>query len=225
VNDPTFIATGIIQFLVLLFSLSVHEWAHAATAYWMGDDTAALQGRMTISPVAHIDPIGTILFPLMGIFGGGVLFGWAKPVPTNPVRFRKFRAGQILVAAAGPASNIAQAILFLLLWAVYVNLIRPIPAFPGRPDVIHYLCLFGVQINIILAAFNILPLTPLDGSWIASNGLPRKWGRWYDERIAPYGPMILIGLLMLSFTGFRPLGLYFSPFLAAGHWLLGITAS
>lgn len=210
--DPTFIAQGLIQFLLLLFSLSVHECAHAAAAYWLGDDTASLQGRLTLNPASHIDPIGTLVLPLVGMVTGAPVIGWAKPVPTNPSRFKWWGWGQILVAGAGPLSNLILAVFFLIGWAIYRHLIL---GATGSIQALEMLLFYGILLNILLAAFNLLPLTPLDGSWIASYGLPRRAAQWYDTYIAPYGFIILIALLVTGLLRF-----WLAPFLKGSIWLI-----
>jgi len=109
--DPIYI---LINIGVLLFSLSIHESAHAWTADWLGDSTGRHLGRVTLNPLAHIDPIGSVVFPLLGLVGGGVIFGWAKPVPVNPSRLRNPKKDHILIAAAGPATNVVAALAFLI---------------------------------------------------------------------------------------------------------------
>jgi Zn-dependent protease len=189
--EPQLILEKLSQYLVLLFSLSVHESAHAWTALRQGDDTGAREGRITLNPLVHIDPLGSVVFPLVGLFAGGVLFGWAKPVPVRPQRFRQFRLGQILTAGAGPMSNFVLALVFTLVYAVAV---RGFGGDAAQPVV--FMARWGIVINVILGVFNLIPVPPLDGSWIASMGLPNHLGELYDKFIAPYGYMLLILLLI-----------------------------
>ena len=123
--EPQQILESLTQYLVLLFSLSVHESAHAWTALQQGDDTALREGRISLNPLVHIDPIGTVLFPLMGLFLGGVFFGWAKPTPVQPRNFKDFRLGQILTSGAGPVSNFLLAIVFTIFYAIALRLVPP----------------------------------------------------------------------------------------------------
>ena len=188
--------------MVLLFSLSVHESAHGWMALQMGDDTAARMGRITLNPLAHIDPVGTLLIPLVQIFGGGVpLLGWAKPTPVGAHNFRRLARGHVLVAGAGPVSNLLLALVFTA--ALFVGLrtgareIEPLMA----------LLLTGVQMNVVLALFNLVPLPPLDGSWVVSWSLPREIADRYDRVVEPYGQWILLALFV---TG--ALGWVLSPF-------------
>lgn len=202
---PESIALGITSYVVLLFSLSVHESAHAWAALRMGDDTAALQGRITLNPLAHVDLVGTVLMPLVQFMWGGIpLLAWAKPTPVQASNFRAgmFRKGQILVAGAGPASNLILAVLFTGLFFVFRRLADSSGDF-NTPA--WYLLTFGIFMNVGLAIFNLLPLPPLDGSWIASWGLPRNLAARYDKLVEPYGSMILLALVA---TG-------------AIHWLTG----
>jgi Zn-dependent protease len=149
----------------MILSLSVHEFAHAAAASLLGDDTAERQGRFTLNPISHIDPIGTLLLPaLLVMSGSGIFFGWAKPVPFNPVQFnRKIRMkhGILLTAIAGPLSNLVLAVLSALLLAV-------LPAADASSALLHTM----VYLNVALFFFNMLPVPPLDGSKVAFGLLP-----------------------------------------------------
>lgn len=177
--------------VVLLMSLSVHEWAHAISAYKLGDDTASSQGRLTLNPLAHADPIGTLLLPLLG-----VPFGWARPVPVNPVRFRRdvnMRSGMMITAAAGPFSNVVLA----LVCAVLIGLMRRfVPeVYVAQPALPVFLGSM-VRINVVLALFNMLPVPPLDGSRVADGLMPRRlrplWDRFYRV-----GPIALLALIVI----------------------------
>ncbi|HLA79029.1 MAG TPA: site-2 protease family protein [Vicinamibacteria bacterium] len=184
---------GITTYVVLLFSLSVHESAHGYVAYRMGDDTAMLQGRVDLNPLVHIDPVGTFLIPLLQIFWGGVpLLGWAKPTPVGAHNFRKLARGHVLVAGAGPASNLLLAVLFTLALLV----IRSAGMAQGPHDVFFVIAAVGIQMNLGLALFNLVPVPPLDGSWIVSWGLPRPIGERYDRLVEPFGPWLLLLLFI-----------------------------
>lgn len=173
-----------VMFLIpMILSLSVHEWAHAWSAFKLGDDTAERQGRLTLDPMAHIDPIGTLLLPLLGI-----PFGWAKPVPVNPARFRRdvhMGTGMAITAAAGPISNlILSLICAIVLGLMYRN---------GLHGQRALLMLFGysMQLNIALALFNLIPLPPLDGSRIVDRFIPYAWrGGW--EQFTRFSPLLLL---------------------------------
>jgi Zn-dependent protease len=189
---PEKIALGLTSYFVLLFSLSWHESAHAWMALRMGDDTAQRAGRITLNPLAHIDPIGTVLIPLFQIFGrpGFPILGWAKPTPVAGHNLRKLARGHILVAAAGPVSNFILAIVFTA--ALFVALRTGL----WGNLVVRAIISNGIGTNVMLGFFNLIPIPPLDGSWIASWGLPRTVANHYDRIMEPYGFMILMLLLI-----------------------------
>lgn len=189
---PEALALGLTQFVVLLFSLSVHESAHAWTALRQGDATAQSLGRISLNPLVHIDPVGTILMPLLMIFTGVPLLGWAKPTPVNPRFFKDMRRGQIVVSGAGPVSNMLLALLFTALLFVAV---RVLPA-PLHQQPLAQLLSLGIQLNVALAIFNLVPLPPLDGSHVLEWALPGGMGHRYMAQVAPYGGMILLALVM-----------------------------
>lgn len=185
---------------MLLFSLSVHESAHAFAALRMGDDTAQREGRITLNPLPHIDPIGTVLFPLMQMFTGLPFLGWAKPTPYNPGNFRRdvsMRKGHIVVAAAGPLSNFLLA--FLCTAAFWVLARTAFVADPYHP--LFRIVAAGIQMNVVLALFNLVPIPPLDGSKVASFGLSPRLGDRYDRVMEPYGYLILLLLLISGVLG------------------------
>ena len=180
-----------LDFVVLLFSLSVHECAHAWMADRCGDDTARLMGRITLNPIAHIDPIGTVGMPLfMMISGVDFLFGWAKPVPVNPRRFNNYRRDDILVSLAGIASNLIMA-LFAAMALRIIFAIDP-ASFPAP---ILKALVFLMQINVVLAAFNLIPIPPLDGSHVLFHYLPPDMASKF-RLLEQYGFILLILLLM-----------------------------
>ena len=185
----------------LVLSLSVHEWAHAWSAFRLGDDTAERLGRLTLNPLAHIDPIGTVLLPLMG-----VPFGWAKPVPVNPVRFRRgvtMRTGMMITASAGPLANVALAIACTVLLGLFW---RFASALLAHQPVIFIFLQHGIGLNLALAIFNLLPVPPLDGSRVADGLMPRRL-RPAWEAFARRGPIVLLGLIILpGFLGFSVIG-------------------
>jgi Zn-dependent protease len=193
---PERLAIGITTYVVLLFSLSVHESAHGWMAWKMGDNTARSEGRISLNPLVHIDPIGTFLIPVLQIFWGGVpLLGWAKPTPYDPRNFDRQRTmaqGHVMVAGAGPVSNLVLALLFTggLFFMVRVQLTQ------GFSDPMLMIVATGIQMNVALALFNLVPLPPLDGSKVASWGLPRSFGERYDRLMEPYGHWILLILFM-----------------------------
>lgn len=184
-----------IAFLVLVFSLTVHESAHAWAADRLGDPTARMLGRVSLNPAAHVDLVGTILFPLAGMITGAPLIGWAKPVPVAVWRFERGRRDYLMVAAAGPLSNL----LLAFLAAVALRLLPPSLVEPSQAGVLAPLARIAweaLQINLLLAIFNLLPIPPLDGSTVLSGVLPESTAASFD-RLRPYG-FVLLYVLMLS---------------------------
>jgi Zn-dependent protease len=184
-----------IQFIVLLFSLTVHETAHAWTASRLGDQTARLLGRVSLNPVVHADPIGTVLFPLLGMISGFPLIGWAKPVPVNVRNLKNGRRDYVLVAAAGPASNLLLAVLA----SISLGLITVSPMRLGEPNVsapLASLLSTAILTNVLLAVFNMIPIPPLDGGNVLGGLLPRWLGAKYDALMRPYGFILLYALLL-----------------------------
>ena len=187
----------LVTFLVLLFSLTVHEAAHAWTADRLGDPTARLLGRVSLNPAVHVDPIGTIAFPLIAMITGVPVLGWAKPVPVSITRLRgHWKRKYMVIAAAGPASNLVMAVVASLVLHV-------LPAQQLEPTLeaaLSPLMLFlqtAVFINVLLAVFNMVPIPPLDGGNVLAGVLRGPVADMYD-RLRPYGFFILYGLM---FTG------------------------
>jgi Zn-dependent protease len=181
---PTSVIIIVIQIVILLFSVIVHEVAHGYVALLNGDPTAKISGRLSFSPLPHIDLVGTILLPAILILShSGVIFGWAKPVPVNPLNFRNYRWGEISVSASGPLSNILLACIFALLLRLGGN----------NPGLV-FMCYYGCIINLFLAVLNLLPIPPLDGSRILMPLLPHPLDRYYAQ-LEPVGFIILLALL------------------------------
>ncbi len=180
---------------VLLFSVVVHEVAHAQVARWEGDDTAYALGRITLNPIPHLDLMGSVIVPLLFIFlPGDFLFGWAKPVPVNPGNFRVRKWGDIRVSLAGIVANFILAVLFTLL-VVAVLLLREVTGDVGGVwSVVAQAAYYGVFINLILAIFNLIPIPPLDGSHVVFHLLPARLGARYRE-LGRYGLVVIILLV------------------------------
>jgi Zn-dependent protease len=184
---PERIAWGLTYFVVLLFSLSVHESAHAWIALRMGDDTAARQGRVTLNPLSHIDPVGTVLIPLLQIFWGGVpLLGWARPTPVSGRNFRNPARSHVLVSGAGPLSNLLLAVLFTA--ALFLGLRSGVRESEPAMALLNT----GIQMNVVLALFNLVPLPPLDGSSVFYWGMPAAIANGYRRLVQPHGHWILL---------------------------------
>jgi Zn-dependent protease len=188
------IAQVFIAFIVLLFSLTVHESAHAWTADRLGDPTARLLGRVSLNPVVHADLIGTVLFPLLALAGGVPLIGWAKPVPVRVSHLHRGRRDYVLVAAAGPASNLVLAVVAAVLLNLAVRLPIETLSTPAWAPILRLL-VQALQINVLLAVFNMIPIPPLDGGNVLSGLLPGTLASSFD-RLRPYGFIILYGLLL-----------------------------
>jgi Zn-dependent protease len=204
---------GIIELIVLLLSLSVHESAHAWTADRLGDPTARFLGRVSLNPIVHIDPIGTLLLPILGMLYGGIIFGWAKPVPVSVNRLHNPRRDYMLVSAAGPISNfLLAAISFVLLMILKMSspesaeVVRNIASgyLPegGRIIVPLVIVAFnGITLNIILGVFNLIPIAPLDGSGILSGILPRPVQNFLHS-IQSYGMIIIFVLVFMGIPSY-----------------------
>lgn len=201
---PERLALFFLFFPVFLFSLSFHEAAHAWTANRLGDSTARVMGRMTLNPLAHIDWIGTFLFPLMMfLMPGLLLFGWAKPVPVNPYRLRGGRRGNLYVAAAGPLSNLFLALLF----AGGVHLMASLTGQGNTAAILTEILETGVFLNLMLSFFNLVPIPPLDGSQILEGVLPEKHLEGF-QRFGRYGFLILIAFLYLGIFRYLTIPVY-----------------
>lgn len=184
---------------VLLFSVVVHECAHGLAAERCGDRTARLLGRITLNPLPHIDPVGSILVPiLLALTPGNFFIAWAKPVPVNPLNFRNYRRDDIIVSVAGPVSNLLLFIGFTCLFWLAIWWVPQGGAMLGWKVRLVKLLGYGVFINLLLAVFNLVPIPPLDGSHILRNMLPPDAARTY-ERIQPYGFIILLALIYFGF--------------------------
>jgi len=188
---------------VLIFSVVVHEVAHAWQARREGDHTAEELGRITLNPLPHLDPIGSVLVPLALHFSGsGFLFGWARPVPVNPSNYREYVWGDIRVSLAGIVSNLILAALATLAAVAVFKLEAVAGPLGGVTDVLRQGAVYGILINLILAVFNLIPIPPLDGSHVLFHVLPRRVALRYRQA-GQYGILVLMGLLFVAPGAFR----------------------
>jgi Zn-dependent protease len=183
----------------VLFAITVHEAAHGYVARMFGDNTAYVLGRVTLNPVKHIDPLGTIVIPLGMVLLTGFMFGWAKPVPVDWGSLRRPKRDMIWVAAAGPGVNLAMAVVWALLY-------RVLSAAGVQENYFYLVAQAGISVNLVFMALNLLPIPPLDGGRIVSGLLPTRMSMAYS-RIEPYGLFILLALMFTGALSFflRPL--------------------
>src|SRR5690349_23930351 len=208
---PELAQTLAVWALPVLFAITLHEVAHGWAARALGDSTAAMMGRLSLNPLKHVDPVGTIVVPLVFVLmQSSFLFGWAKPVPVSVRNLKHPRRDMALVAVAGPASNLAMA----LGWGVLLKLALAQGATEGLWLGVELMAKAGIGFNLMLMALNLLPVPPLDGAKVLSGLLPPALGAQFD-RIAPYGMFILVGLMFAGLLG--PL---MRPLIVAGQALL-----
>jgi len=209
------IQTILIYALPVLFSITVHEAAHGYVARYFGDSTAYMLGRMTLNPLKHIDPIGTILMPLLLYFStsGAFVFGYAKPVPVNFGNLRHPKRDMVWVALAGPASNFVQAIGWALL------LVGLVAAGASEPFFLQ-MARAGILVNLVMWAFNLFPLPPLDGGRVLAGLLPGRQALWLS-RIEPYGFFIVLALVLAGVVG----SLWLRPLMSLGYGAINLLLS
>ena len=204
---PERIFIVLIELACIVFSIMVHEISHGYAAYRLGDPTAKRAGRLSLNPAKHLDPVGSVLLPLIMSFIGGPIFAYAKPVPYNPMYFKDRKRGELIVAFAGPASNLAQALVGAAICCIVQAAVSPTMSM-GMVEVYrigYYYCL----INLVLLFFNIIPLPPLDGASIVTAFLtPAGMEKFY--KVKQYSMFILLALLFLvpMVTPWDPLGWY-----------------
>jgi Zn-dependent protease len=190
------IQTVAIWALPVLFAITLHEVAHGWVARALGDRTAEMMGRLSLNPIKHVDPIGTVVVPVILLALGGFLFGWAKPVPVNFSNLRHPKRDMAIVAVAGPMSNLAMG----LVWAAILKLTTFFPADSGAILGLRYMASAGITINAVLMVLNLIPLPPLDGGRVMAGLLPRDASIAYS-RIEPYGLLILVALMASGVLG------------------------
>ena len=217
-------AIAVFEFVLLIFSLTVHEAAHAWMASRLGDQTARLQGRVTLNPMYHVDPLGTLILPGLMIFGpllgggmlGGFLFGWAKPTPVITRNFKKIVRDDVLTTLAGPVANL------LIAFAGFLGMVAIILTQHQAPGVgdagssveaLGVLCQLAIQVNLALFFFNLLPFPPLDGSRILRHFLPYNWLRVYDS-------LGLWSMLLMILVGGPIVRFFMAPALGLVQWML-----
>jgi Zn-dependent protease len=203
---------------VLLFSVVAHEVAHGYAALKQGDDTALMLGRLTFNPVKHVDPFMTIILPLMLAYFGGPILGGAKPVPVNPRKYRRFRRGDIIVSLAGIATNLVLAVVCTVLMIV-IGVLPVVPALAETQALLQAMMGWGVFLNLNLAAFNLLPVPPLDGSHVLKYLLPPGWALHY-QRVGFAGIIILLFLLNTPLLTY-----WLAPSIHLSIWLWQLAAS
>jgi Zn-dependent protease len=196
---------------VLLISIVAHEVAHAWQARREGDRTAEDLGRITLNPLAHLDLMGSFLVPALLYAGGGILFGWARPVPVDPSRFRSHPLSDIRVSLAGIVANLLLVLVFGLIGALLLGALRP---FPAAQSAVWTVATTGMFLNLVLALFNLLPIPPLDGSHVVAQFLPARWA-------GPYQRLGAVGLLVLMAAAWVVPGLMRAA-LGPAEWVMGI---
>ncbi len=201
---------ALILVAVLIASVVVHEVAHAWQARREGDDTAERLGRITFNPLPHLDPLGSVILPLLLAWQGGIIFGWAKPVPVNPANYDNYVAGDIRVSLAGIVSNLGLALIATLLSGVVLKLTGAV----GFGSLIFSALNYTIFINLLLAFFNLIPIPPLDGSHVMAHLLPAEVAQSYRE-MGRFGLLLVMAMIFLA-----PGALDF--FLTPVYWLMGL---
>ena len=200
----------------LLIAFPVHEFAHAFVAWRLGDSTAKMFGRLTLNPIVHFDPFGGLMLAISALSGSGLIFGWAKPTPVNPSNLRDRRNGEVFVSLAGPASNLVMAALAAIVIRVVIAMHLTIPR-EAQIVLIQFL-----QVNVLLAVFNLLPIPPLDGSALLFRVLPARQAWQYRQVLSQYGFIILIILIIPILPSGSVLGTVVGPIInAVTRFLVG----
>lgn len=195
-DELTLIQRAVVWILPIIFAITVHEVAHGWVAKQFGDMTADREGRLTLNPAKHIDPVGTVILPgLLMITGTGFIFGWAKPVPVDARNFKNPKQAMMIVALAGPLSNLLMAVGWAMLIRVGIMINADFVSMP-----LIYSGVAGIHINLVLALINLLPIPPLDGSRVVSGLLPDYWS-WRYNQLERFGFLILLLLLVTNMLG------------------------
>jgi Zn-dependent protease len=194
-DELTLVQKVVVWALPVIFAITVHEVAHGWVAKKYGDNTAYAQGRLTLNPIQHIDPIGTIVLPIVCLLLGGIIFGWAKPIPVNGRYFKNPRKDMAMVALAGPVSNLLMALIWALIARAGIMVDVESVTKP-----LAYMGMAGISINLVLAVLNMIPLPPLDGSRIITAMLSNNMAYKYNQ-LEPYGFYILLALMYLGILG------------------------
>lgn len=192
-SDTLTLAIVLIPSLVI--AIVFHEVAHGLVANWLGDPTARERNRLSLNPLRHVDPVGTLLVPGMLALASGPIFGWAKPVPVNAARLENPRYGMMAVAIAGPGTNFILAAIGAVMLGLFGEALAP--ASTGEPGLMVQGLFYFILINVFLGMFNLLPIPPFDGSHIVEGLLPRRWVHHY-ARLRPFGMLLFLGLVMLT---------------------------
>jgi Zn-dependent protease len=208
---------------VLLFSVIAHEYAHGYAALKQGDPTAKSLGRLTWNPAKHIDPYMTVILPLIMVVAshGRIVLGGAKPVPVDPRNYRNYKRGDIIVSLAGVFTNLLIALACTALIMLFGLVARVAPAAAGTLAIVQVMLVIGIRLNLVLIAFNLIPIPPLDGSHVVKHILPRSLAVRYQQ-IGAFGLVILIALL--AFGG-RVLDAWLYPAVLVGDYLIGLVGS
>ena len=213
-NIDQLIQTIALAAIPILFAITLHEAAHGYVARHFGDMTAFQQGRISLNPIRHIDPVGTVLLPILTLWLGGILFGWAKPVPVNFAALRNPKKDMFWVALAGPASNLFMAFC----WALIAKIVLVFPdSYYATP--LMEMAKIGININVVLMVLNLLPLPPLDGGRIAVSMLPHRQA-FQLAQIEPYGMYILIFMAVMPIAGTSVLSWILRPFMAMVYFVI-----
>jgi Zn-dependent protease len=207
------VQTFAVYALPILFAITLHEASHAYAAKYLGDSTAYLQGRMSLNPIKHVDPIGTLLIPIaLYVAGSPFLFGYAKPVPVNYANLRRPKRDMAWVALAGPGANIVMALMWMT-FAIFLN------AWQAEEPFFMRMAQAGILTNLVIFAFNLFPVPPLDGGRVMTSLLPNKYAYQF-ERLEPYGFFIVLALVFL-----KVLHYWMVPVMSAANQVLVVLAS